>query len=115
MLLDIEEAEELPVASLFERRPDIDAEVQVNDGTQDRGARVENDDRVGKRRGWYGTKTSKERARSRVRERPGRKRLVGNRTEQRDRQQAMSDQQHGHHDGPAPVAIQPPIGIIAPC
>jgi len=85
MLLDIEEAEELPVASLFERRPDIDAEVQVNDGTQDRGARVENDDRVGKRRGRYGTKTSKERARSRVRERPHRKRLVGNRTEQRDR------------------------------
>ena len=47
MLLEVEEAERLPMAIALQLGPDVDAEVQVHDRSQQRGDRVQNDNGVG--------------------------------------------------------------------
>ena len=93
MLLEVEEAEGLPVAMRAPVGPDVDAEVQIHDPAQQRGDRIQNNDGVGVRSGRHGAKPAEERTRPARGWRPCRQCLVGDRAEQRDRDQAMNDQQ----------------------
>ena len=91
VLLEIEEAKCLPVAGLLERRPHIDAEVEVNDRAQDRGEEY--------RTTMALANAAAARVRKRPKNEPGRarrgcpcrERLVGDRAEERDRHQTMND------------------------
>ena len=63
MLLEVEEAEGLPVAGALQLGPDVDAEVQIDDPAQQRGDHIQNDDGIGERGGRHGAKAAEERTR----------------------------------------------------
>jgi hypothetical protein len=98
MLLEVEEAEDLPVTSALQVWPDVDAKVQIHDPAQQSGDRIQNDDGAGERGGRHGAKTAEERTGPGARRRPGRQGLVRDRAEQHHRDQAMNDQQCGRHE-----------------
>src|SRR5439155_22650819 len=103
VLLEIEEAKYVPVTGLLQRRPHVNAKVEIDNGADDRGSQIQDDDGIGECRWRHGAKASEERAGSGIHRRPCGERLMGDRAEQGDRYKSMDDQEGGRHVRP-PVA-----------
>jgi len=105
MLLELEQAERFVEMHLLEDRPDADAIAGIDDGADQRGQQIENDDRlcIGGRAhaAEAGDKIALLTGGDRL---PDAERLMGDRAHQRDRTEHVDDEQDTDHGFP-PLAV----------
>ena len=91
MFLEVEEAQDMPVAGTLQLGPRIHTKIKIDDRPQQSGNRIQDDNGASERGRGYRTKAAQERGGPRASRFPSRESLVCYRAKQCDRDQAVND------------------------